>query len=41
MDNTNEIGNGTGINVSSATWADTVEARIVTDNIVDTPINVR
>ena len=41
MDNTNEIGNGTGINVSSAVWADTVEARIVTDNIVDTPINVR
>lgn len=41
MDNTNQIGNGTGINVASATWASSVQARTVTDGIVDKPINVR
>ena len=41
MDNTNQIGNGTGINSASAIWSDSVEARNVVDNIVDTPINVR
>jgi hypothetical protein len=41
MDATNEFGNGTGINVASATWADTISARTVVDNIVDTPISVK
>ena len=41
MDNTNKIGNGTGIDSASAIWSDTVKARNVVDNIVDTPINVR
>jgi len=41
MDNTNQIGNGTGIDSASATWASSVKARTVVDGIVDTPINVR
>jgi hypothetical protein len=41
MDATNSIGNGTGINTSSATWGSDISARIVTDNLVDTPISVK
>ena len=41
MDATNEFGNGSGINTASATWADTISARTVVDNIVDTPISVK
>ena len=41
MDATNSFGNGTGINSSSATWGSDIKARIVTDNLVDTPISVR
>ncbi len=41
MDATNSIGNGTGINSSSATWGSDIKARIVTDNLVDTPISVK
>ena len=41
MDATNSIGNGTGINSSSATWGSDISARIVTDNLVDTPISVK
>jgi hypothetical protein len=41
MDATNSIGNGTGINISSATWGSDIKARIVTDNLVDTPISVK
>ena len=41
MDATNSIGNGTGINTSSATWGSDIKARIVTDNLVDTPISVK
>jgi hypothetical protein len=41
MDATNSFGNGTGINSSSATWGSDIKARIVVDNLVDTPISVR
>ena len=33
--------NGTGINSASATWGSDIKARIVTDNLVDTPISVK
>ena len=41
LDATNSFGNGTGINSSSATWGSDISARIVTDNLVDTPIAVK
>ena len=41
MDSSNEIGNGTGINVASATFGDAISSRVVTDTMVDTPISVR
>ena len=41
MENTNHFGNGTGINVASAVFNDTVKARVITDNLVDTPISVK
>jgi hypothetical protein len=41
MENTNTFGNGTGINVASAVFNDTVKARVITDNLVDTPVSVK
>jgi len=41
LDGTNEFGNSTGINVASATWADTISARTIVDNLVDVPISVK
>jgi hypothetical protein len=41
MDATNSFGNGTGINSSSATFGSDISARIVIDNLVDTPISVK
>ena len=41
MENTNQFGNGTGINVASAVFNDKVKARVITDNLVDTPISVK
>ena len=41
MDGTNEFGNSTGIDVASATWADSISARTIVDNLVDTPISVK
>lgn len=41
LDNSNEFGNGSGINVASATWATTISANTVVDNLVDVPISVR
>ena len=41
MENTNQFGNGTGINVASAVFNNTVKARVITDNLVDTPISVK
>ena len=41
LDGSNEFGNGSGINTASATWADTISARTVVDNLVDVPISVK
>ena len=41
MGNTNQFGNGTGINSASAVFNDTVKSRSITDNLVDTPIKVQ
>ena len=41
MDNTNEFGNGTGIDTASATFGTGISSRQVTDTMVDTPISVR
>jgi len=41
MDNTNRFGNGTGINVASAVFNNTMKARSITSNLVDTPISVK
>jgi hypothetical protein len=41
MDNTNKFGDGSGINSASAVFNDTVKARSITDNLVDTPIKVQ
>jgi hypothetical protein len=41
MDGTNEFGNSTGIDVASATWADTISSRTIVDNLVDVPISVK
>ena len=41
MENTNQFGNGTGINVASAVFNSTVKARVITDILLDTPISVK
>ena len=41
MDNTNEFGNGTGIDTASATFGTGISSRQVTDTMTDTPISVR
>ena len=41
MDGTNEFGNSTGIDVASATWADSISSRTIVDNLVDVPISVK
>jgi hypothetical protein len=41
MDNTNLIGNGSGINSASAVFNSSVKSRSITDNIVDTPLTVQ
>ena len=41
MGNTNQFGNGTGINSASVVFNDTVKSRSITDNLVDTPIKVQ
>ena len=41
MDNTNLIGDGSGINSASAVINSSVKARSITDNIVDTPLTVQ
>ena len=41
LENSNQWGNGTGINVPSAVFNSTIKARTITDNLVDTPITVR
>jgi hypothetical protein len=41
MNNSNQIGDGSGINSASAIWESTVEARDVTSTIQDRPIKVQ
>ena len=41
LEASNQFGDGTGINSASAVFADTVKARVITDNLVDTPIKVQ
>ena len=41
MDNTNKFGNGTGIDSASAVFNQTIVARSITDNLIDTPISVK
>ena len=41
MDNTNEFGNGTGIDSASATFGTGISSRQVTDTMTDVPISVR
>jgi hypothetical protein len=41
LDSTNKFGDGSGINSASAVFNDTVKARSITDNLVDTPLKVQ
>ena len=41
MENTNKFGDGSGINSASAVFNSTVKARVITDNLVDTPTSVK
>ena len=41
MENTNQFGDGSGINSASAVWHDTVKARTISDSLVDTPTSVK
>ena len=41
MENTNTFGDGSGINSASAVFNSTVKARVITDNLVDTPVSVK
>ena len=41
MDNTNQFGNGTGINSASAVFNSTIKARSITDNLVDKPLKIQ
>jgi hypothetical protein len=41
LENTNTFGDGSGINSASAVFNSTVKARVITDNLVDTPVTVK
>jgi hypothetical protein len=41
FESTNQFGDGSGINSASAVFNSTVKARVITDNLVDTPITVK
>lgn len=41
MENTNKFGDGSGINSASAVFNSSVKARVITDNLVDTPLSVK
>jgi len=41
MDNTSEFGDGDGINLADFVLAASVKSRVITDNLVDTPITVK
>ena len=41
FESTNQFGDGSGINSASAVFNSSVKARVITDNLVDTPITVK
>ena len=41
LEASNTFGNATGINVSSAVFNSSIKARVITDNLVDTPVSVK
>ena len=41
LENTNKFGDGSGINSASAVFNSTIKARVITDNLVDTPTSVK
>jgi hypothetical protein len=41
FESTNQFGDGSGINSASAVFNSTVKARVITDNLVDTPVSVK
>ena len=41
LENSNTFGNGTGINTASAVFNSSIKARVITDNLVDTPVSVK
>ena len=41
LENSNTFGNGSGINTASAVFNSSVKARVITDNLVDTPVSVK
>jgi len=41
LEATNTFGDGSGINSASAVFNSTVKARVITDNLVDTPVSVK
>ena len=41
LENSNTFGDGSGINSASAVFNSTIKARVITDNLVDTPVSVR
>jgi len=41
LENSNTFGDGSGINSASAVFNSTIKARVITDNLVDTPTTVK
>ena len=41
LEATNTFGDGSGINSASAVFNSTIKARVITDNLVDTPTSVK
>jgi hypothetical protein len=41
LDSSNRFGDGSGINVSSATFNSSIKARSITDSLVDTPLKIQ
>ena len=41
LENSNTFGDGSGINSASAVFNSTIKARVITDNLVDTPVSVK
>ena len=41
LESSNTFGNGTGINTASAVFNSSIKARVITDNLVDTPVSVK